>query len=41
MNADDRIGVVQTHNEKGENCGVIIKLSDLDEGIRKRLEENE
>lgn len=37
MKAGDRIGVLQTHNQKGESCGVILRVEDLDIDVRKTL----
>jgi hypothetical protein len=38
MDANDRVGVLQTHNEKGESCGVIIRVQDLDDDIQRLIE---
>lgn len=37
MKPEDRVGVIQTHNEKGEPCGIIVYFEDLDDDFQKML----
>jgi|SRR5882724_11503893 len=39
MNPEDVIAVIQTYNEKGENCGVRVLASDLNEETKEKLKD--
>ncbi len=37
MQKTDRVGIMQSYNSKGENCGVQVTFADLDKDVQKDL----
>jgi hypothetical protein len=38
MELTDRVGMLQTHNSKGESCGQMVTVRDLDLDVREKLQ---